>query len=393
MNVANETEVTQPATPDAPDVDLTKDLERLHQMENIGQDVKKTRTKLTRQQTEEAKAESALKEERAKTRSIETTLEELLTDLSTLAAGGSLERLPFGEKSATTNAKIGDALGEKAWRDVLLADIGIAKAHVLNRLIENGITNFGELEDWRASRNTKPVIKGMGEAAMQVVEDAIVAYWTAHPRAAMPAADTSLAWKETSETQHFAETGSGIRRADDSKSTPQFVVTKSDGAWTVDQTSGCLMPDTAPGTFATVAEARAWCQRREDELLAASKAAEPKPLDWQPGESEFQWVGVNTAGIEEEYNDEETMVAAFVVEVGRGGLATIDMSSDTLLPTQFPLNFPTIDAAKAYCEARNRELCLKGREQMPEAFESTKKGSRQKTAKKAGKKRAMAGAR
>lgn len=350
----------QPAVADATDADIPKDLERLHQIELIGHDVKKTRTKLTRQMTEEAKAESALKEERAKTRKIVKMLDELLTDLSTLAAGGSLERLPFGEKSA--DAKPVVAADDNAWRNVPLAELEIGKAKVVNRLIDAGVTNFGQLEDWRASRNTKPEIKGMGEAAMQAVEDAVVAYWAKHPRAATPAAPAGLVWQELSETQHFAETASGIKDGD-GKSTPLFVVMLADGVWTVDQSRGVLMPDAAPPTFATVAEARTWCQRREDELRATEKPAEVKALEWiDDGDAIY---ATNTAGIETEDAD---IAADFVVSPGAGEGWMIDESEDTLLATQFPESFETIDKAKAYCEERNRELCLHAREQMPEAF-------------------------
>jgi hypothetical protein len=53
----------------------------------------------------------------------------------------------------------------------------------------------------------------------------------------------------------------------------------------------------------------------------------------------------------------------------RRRMFTIDESEDTLLPIKFPESFPDLASAQAYCEARNRELCEKAREQMPELYE------------------------
>src|SRR5690349_1902299 len=106
--------VTEPP-PEAMAGEITKDLERLKQMTVIGEDIAKMGKKLTRQQTEEAKAKSALKEERSKTRTIETELEKLHNDLATLAQGGFVERFEFkpGPKdvagAATINVKAEEA--------------------------------------------------------------------------------------------------------------------------------------------------------------------------------------------------------------------------------------------------------------------------------------------
>jgi hypothetical protein len=96
-----------------------------------------------------------------------------------------------------------------------------------------------------------------------------------------------------SDTQHFADTRSGIKPGE-GKSTPQFAVTLTDGEWDRRQTNGCLMPDTAPGTFKSVGEARAWCQRREDEL---SRRRRRSMCRWSGRPKRRQvWFAANTAG-------------------------------------------------------------------------------------------------
>jgi len=105
-------------------------------------------------------------------------------------------------------------------------------------------------------------------------------------------------------------------------------------------------------------------------LLEIPMPGKSKPaaagLEWQPGESEFQHVAANSAGIEEDAD----LPLEFVVELDhRSTTFKIDMSADALLPIKFPESFPTLAKAKAWCEDRNAELVAKGRDQMPELYE------------------------
>lgn len=67
-----------------------------------------------------------------------------------------------------------------AWRAVPLAEV-LPDAKLAGPLLEAGVTTFGELEDWRATRGETPKVVGLGPVKRQAIDDAIVAWWTAHP--------------------------------------------------------------------------------------------------------------------------------------------------------------------------------------------------------------------
>jgi len=179
-----------------------------------------------------------------------------------------------------------------AWRAVPIGEV-VTDEKLAALLAEHGITTFGELEDHRAAR-WEPKVAGLGEKKRQAVEDFIVAYWIAHPREKAAAGKPAgLAWEpEDGGNTWAADNTAGITE-DEGEPSAFVIEDKGEGAgsgrYALDMSSDYLMPSKFPSGFELLDDAKAWCQRRNDELAADPDRGQPlSPAPEGEGEGEAE---------------------------------------------------------------------------------------------------------
>lgn len=150
-------------------------LDRLKEIGRLGRLIEKAKAEVSSQETLVGKRKADLEEERETLGEINAELRCLQDDLDNIAVGGFSERLAFTDDAALPSAQSPDG-----WKSVSIpALLSGAKPNVLAKLSDEGITTFGELEEWRANGKK---IAGLGEAAIQFIDDARVNYFEEHPQ-------------------------------------------------------------------------------------------------------------------------------------------------------------------------------------------------------------------
>lgn len=70
---------------------------------------------------------------------------------------------------------------KKFWKEVTLDELGIEKKTLIMKLNENGIKTLGDIMDWKLRGRDLDEIKGLGEAKIKIVDDAVDKYRIDHP--------------------------------------------------------------------------------------------------------------------------------------------------------------------------------------------------------------------
>jgi hypothetical protein len=187
-----------------------------------------------------------------------------------------------------------------AWKAVALADVWReTKANItLLALLADGklkagpqkgqaanLKTMGDLAAYSAREHAELTdITGIGAEKASAIDKALEAWWKLHPEyTGTECRDVNdiltsppkpgLEWVKLSETQHFADTKSGVKRPGDREaaSTPQFVLTRAgDEGWHIVQSADCLLPTDYPERFDTIDKAKAFCETREAYLCSTS---------------------------------------------------------------------------------------------------------------------------
>lgn len=173
--------------------------------------------------------------------------------------------LPFGEKPPAPDAE--------AWKAVPVGELGI-KPHIVEKLTSAGVNTFGELEKLRGE-GWEPKIVGLGEAARQAIDDAVVAWHEKHQCEACRADGfgAPLDWKEDSDGWYATNTV-GVARKDDGKTAVFGMTPVGEDGFKIEGTDPELLPqnfNTDARVFGTVDEAKDFCAQRNRELAQAAE--------------------------------------------------------------------------------------------------------------------------
>ena len=135
--------------------ELRREQEYHHQVSQVQTDIRKLTTQL-----EEAKGV---------VKRISASRDSAITELLNLSPD---QPLLFNDTDAGSN--------DEAWRDQELPELNITE-HTVSLLAEAQITTLGELVAYQTEYRGLTDIDGIGDAKATEIEDAIAAYWVAHP--------------------------------------------------------------------------------------------------------------------------------------------------------------------------------------------------------------------
>lgn len=165
----------------------------------------------------------------------------------------------------------------EAWRSVPLTDIGL-DGKIVAKLAEftPSLTTLGELADFSSGEFRRLTdIPGIGPAKAEAIEEALMAYYAAHPiDKAAPVA--VLKWEPYDEVTGTIHAHNTAGMADASGDVYAFYVDPADGKFDVGGSDSQLMPDENPGDFDTLDASKQWAEDRNAQLVAnAARLAEP----------------------------------------------------------------------------------------------------------------------
>ncbi len=161
-----------------------------------------------------------------------------------------------------------EAVDPDAWKSIPISELIPGEPRIAELLAEKYITNFGQLEEWRAKPFEK--IKGLGDMKRQAIDDAVMNYWVKNPRPVAAAAANAgeLVW-ELEDGIYFAGNTLDIQ-------SPYIEGTRL-ALFEIDSTVTPLRanhdPELVPDgwqspEYTSIGEAKAWCEARMAELKA-----------------------------------------------------------------------------------------------------------------------------
>lgn len=194
-----------------------------------------------------------------------------------------------------------------AWKSVPVGEL-IPDAKVAGMLADAGICTFEQVSKWRAN-HCEPKIRGLGDAKVQIIDDAFVSWWVAYPRpveapAAVeesPAATTLLQWNPVnlpdSTGEEYADNTAGVLNLG-GDTARFFVLPAKDGSSEFIGDCGLALGGSLQlDRFASVALAKEWCEARNAELVVAARKPEPAPADEPPAKPKRKKRKAELAGV------------------------------------------------------------------------------------------------
>jgi hypothetical protein len=127
---------------------------------------------------------------KTKLKAQEEEREEHVSELRAMIRGDEQEKLPFPDPetkaSETAGAPITTPSNDDSWRRVTLEELGITKPKLIEIMKEAELGTLGAINDYTNAGKRLIDIKGVGEGAVQTIDDAMLKYWEQNPREDLP---------------------------------------------------------------------------------------------------------------------------------------------------------------------------------------------------------------